>query len=251
MRILNINPKGSNFSFKVPIPALGSKLSSTQKLLEIVTSLRISFFLLMLFLLPFSPYFFSYRNLVSIDSSAFIFVVLMLLITGSFYAVEVVLSKNERVIDPNGSLIILMFGLLVTAASALLIFTDYESSANTFGLVGEYSTFKAVSGLSIIAGMATYYLTQLFAHQRSSFSGIVKALSLGFVYFELFSLFNEDYSQLISVNIVAVLFTCVGIFLFRNTLLKSATIISFIISLANILKINEFTDMRVLFMIAL
>ncbi len=205
----------SDRAYKILVPGLGKNLTFSQRVLEISTSLRSLSFLLVLLFLPISMYFYEYISKVNLEGSLLAFVTIGLLITGSFYLFEVFFSPKYRVIDPKGSFTVLIFGLLVTASSAFLVFTDYESSENTFGDVSE-AGIKGLAGLTIIMLMAVYYLINLEKFQNGSKTRLFKIMASSFFLFNIVALLDNSLSLNLFVFIFSIPFL-LSFFVYTNS----------------------------------
>jgi len=153
MRLLQIKiSEKQDLRFK--IPGMGAELSTLQKLVEIADYLFTGLFLTFLFFLPLSGRFFGQIN---VESSTFVFGIIMLLITLSVYLFAVIFGGKSRLIDPEGLFWILFFALISTAAAIAI---QPPESTNTFGSIGE-NAVKAFSGVAIVVYLFFFYFVSL------------------------------------------------------------------------------------------
>jgi hypothetical protein len=206
MRRLNIRFSESGKVVALNIPGLGEDLTWQQKILEIFSYLRLGLTIFYIGSLPLALFLFENRTNVGRESSLFAWMILLSLMITSFYVLEIVLASKYRVIDPPGSLAVLLFGLIVTSVSAFLVFTEFESPENTFGSVGE-SAVKALSGLTIILVLYLFYILRLGIEQSRKYSIFINALSFGFFIYVVLGLLDvEVVSEVVYVILAAFVF---------------------------------------------
>ncbi len=236
--------------FKFTVPGIGNNLNFKQRLLEIATSLRSSIFLLFLSLIPVSMYFYDQVSRVGLESSLLIYLTLGLLVVSSFYIIEVFIVSRERVIDPKGSFAILIFGLLVTASSAFLVFTDYESSENTFGDVSEIA-IKGLAGLTIIILMGIYYYISLHRFQYGKGKKLLTSFGIGLIIFGLIGLVDERLSLDLLVYLVGIPILFAAFAVTTGKFLKLLLGAGIGLSIYNIVRFPWFEDAYTIFLTSL
>lgn len=201
MKKYSIKLSGVDNVYSINVPGLGKNLKFNQRALEVATSIRLFLLLTLVFLLPTSGYFFSKHTNVSFDSSILIFTTLLILLSLIPYSIEIFLFRKNRIIDPTGSIFVLLFGLLITASSAFLVFSNYESSSNTFGVVSSAS-LKALTGLTIIVSMCFYYFVNLGIYQQTKSKDLLRTFLSGVLLFSFIYYLDNSISQRVSVYLI-------------------------------------------------
>ena len=226
----------SNNTYNLAIPGLGRNLSNKQRILEIITSLRNAFFLTFLLFIPVSMYFFEYIPNVSLEASLLVFLTIGLLITSLLYFIEAFIAPKYRIIDPNGSFFVLIFGLLISASSAFLVFTNYESSKNTFGNVSDLS-IKGVAGLTVITLMSIYYYVSLEKFQRNN-NRALTFFSLGLNLFIFFTVLDPSLKTNFLIFVISIPIFIAASANSNSSFIKLVNFSSILICFYNIFTLN-------------
>lgn len=177
--IFQTSDLGTNFT--INIPGVG-KNDLLQKILEVVTYLRIKVFSIFIVLTPISIFFFTAIANFGFESSLFLTSIIFCIILVLLYTIELILAGSKKLIDPPGMLNMLLFALLITTSAVLI---PLKSAENTFGNVSEIAV-KGLSGISVILFLIIFYFTIL---NTKSFKSIVNKFNLINISGILFTLF--------------------------------------------------------------
>lgn len=254
--IFQTDTLGSNF--EINIPGVG-KSGLPQRILEVVTYLRIKIFSIFILLIPISIFFFSEIANFGLESSIFVTSIISCILLVLLYAIELVIAGSKKLIDPPGMLNMLLFALLATTSAVLI---PLKSSENTFGNVSEISV-KGLSGISIILFLIIFYFTLLntknFQNLISKFnlinlSGFLFTLffglTLGYDYgFGFIPTFTQ-YSLLLFANTIFILISFFCLLFIKKFTTKFIATISLIPNLLLILTFQPSSALVFLFTLA-
>lgn len=222
--IFQTSEAGSNF--EINIPGVG-KNGLLQRILEVVTYLRIKIFSIFIVLTPISIFFFTAIANFGLESSLFVTAMIFCIFMVILYAIELTIAGSKKLIDPPGMLNMLLFALLATTSAVLI---PLKSSENTFGNVSEIAV-KGLSGISVILFLIIFYFTILNTKSSKSIVNKFNLINISGILFTLFFALILGYDY--GIGFIPT-FT-------QYSLLVFANVIFIVISFFSLLFIKAFT----------
>lgn len=185
-----------------------------KNLLVITNLLSIGVFSLFIFLLSTMAGILSYTELDTVVLRFLIFFVFALL---AIFLVRVVLAGGKIIIDPKGFLMVLLFNLVLTASSVLVVTTRVS---NTFGTIG----FRYLAGITLISLIGVFYFTSLHTMVNTAVRRFVDLFIFGTEIFVLVQLLSERTSTQTSVIMASLPVLALAILLSAYRLLSEGKI---------------------------